>query len=318
MQLAPLDRPPLDRPPLALIACSDDWMSRALESAFQQHGYVVAHTRSGAQTMELARLANHDLLVLDESLVDVSALAVCRAIRDGSRYDHSIPIVVTSPTPVDPRARMAAFAAGAWEYCSHPIDLEPIFVKLETVLRGRNELVLARSEDFVNATTGLYTSFGLSQLAGKLGARALRRHEPFACVAVAAQVKDREVGSSMQWKESAAGFADVAHVFREQSRQSDVVGHVGDSRFAILAPDTDATGARLLVARLQRELDKATRDKSIAGEIRLRAGFSAVPDLATSNVNVAELVHRAESALDHAPLKGDGDSIVSFDDLPIF
>jgi PleD family two-component response regulator len=313
-----MQQPPLDRPALALIACGDDWMSRALETVFQQHGYVVAHTRSGAQTMELARLANHDLLVLDESLTDVSALEVCRAIRDGSRFDHSIPIVITSPTPIDPKARMAAFSAGAWEYCSHPVDLEPVFVKMETVLRGRSELVLARTEDFVDATTGLYTQFGLRQLAGKLSARALRRHEAFACVAVAAQVQDREVGSTMLWKESAAGFADVAHVFREQSRQSDVVGHVGDSRFAILAPDTDAAGARLLIARLQRELDKATRNKSIAGEIRLRAGFSAVTDLATANVNVAELVHRAESALDHAPFTGESETIVSFEDLPIF
>lgn len=309
---------PAERPHLALIACGDDWMSRALESVFQQHGYVVAHTRSGAQTMELARLATHDLLVLDESLSDVNALEVCRAIRNGAQFDHSIPVVITSPSPADPRSRLAAFAAGAWEYCSHPVDLEPVFVKLETILKGRGELVLARSEDFVNASTGLYTSFGLRQLAGKLGARALRSHEPFACIAVAAQVHDREVGSSMLWKESAAGFADVAHVFREQSRQSDVVGHVGDSRFAILAPDTDATGARLLVARLQRELDRATRNKTISGEIRLRAGYSAVADLASANVNVAELVHRAESALDRAPMQGDSNTIVSFDDLPIF
>jgi PleD family two-component response regulator len=309
---------PAERPHLALIACGDDWMSRALESVFQQHGYVVAHTRSGAQTMELARLANHDLLVLDESLADINALEICRAIRHGAQFDHSIPVVVTSPSPVDPRTRLAAFAAGAWEYCSHPVDLEPVFVKLETILHARNELVLARSEDFVNSTTGLYTSFGLRQLAGKLGAQALRKHEPFACVAVAAQVHDREVGSSMLWKESAAGFADVAHVFREQSRQSDVVGHVGDSRFAILAPDTDAVGARLLVARMQRELDRATRNKTIGGEIRLRAGYSAVSDLASANVNVAELVHRAESALDRAPMQGDSDTIVSFDDLPIF
>jgi DNA-binding response OmpR family regulator len=307
-----------ERPPLALIACGDDTMSRALESVFQQHGYVVANTRSGAQAMELARLANHDLLVLDESLADVRAIDVCRVIRDGTQFDHSIPIVLTSPTPVDQRARMAALIAGAWEYCSNPIDLEPIFVKLETVLRGRSELVLARSEEFVNATTGLYTSFGLRQLAGKLGARALRSHEAFACVAVAPQVHDREVGSSMLWKESAAGFADVAHVFREQSRQSDVVGHVGDSRFAILAPDTDGAGARLLVARLQRELDKASRNKSIGGEVRLRAGYSAVSDLATANVNVAELVHRAESALDHAPMQGESQTIISFDDLPVF
>ena len=308
----------LERPPLALIACSDDWMSRALESAFQQHGYVVAHTRSGSQTLELARLSNHDLLVLDESLEDVRAIDVCRMIRDGAQFDHSVPVVITSPTPIDPRARIAAFAAGAWEYLSHPVDLEPIFVKLETFIRARGELLTARTEDFVNSTTGLYTSFGLRQLAGKLSARALRKHEAFACVAFAPQVHDREVGSSTLWKESAAGFADVAHIFREQSRQSDVVGHVGDLRLAILAPDTDAVGARLLVARLQRELDRASQKKTIAGKVRLRAGYSAVSDLAESNVNVADLVHRAESALDHAPIQGEGDAIVSFDDLPVF
>jgi PleD family two-component response regulator len=293
-------------------------MSRALESVFQQHGYVAAHTRSAAQTLELARLSNHDLLVLDESLTDIDAVTTCRRIRDGSQFDHSVPVVVTSPSPINPRARLAAFAAGAWEYCGTPVDLETIFVKLETFLRARTELALARAQDFVDPTTGLYTPFGLRQLAGKLGARALRRHEPFACVAFAPQVHDREVGSSMLWKESPSGFADAAHVFREQSRQSDVVGLVGESRLAILAPDTDAEGARLLVARLQRELDRASENKSIAGHVRLRAGFSAVADLAESNINVAELVHRAESALDHAPLQGDAGALVSFDDLPIF
>jgi CheY-like chemotaxis protein len=308
----------LERPPLALVACSDDWMSRALESVFQERGYVVANTRSGAQALELAKLANHDLLVVDESLSDMTAVEVCRAIRESNRYDHSIPLVVTSPTPADPRSRLAAFTAGAWEFCSHPVDLEPVFAKLETFLRARGEIAIARAEDFVNSTTGLYTSFGLRQLAGKLGARALRKHEPFACVAFAPQVLDREVGSSMLWKESPVGFADVAHVFREQSRQSDVVGHVGDYRLAILAPDTDAAGARLLVARLQHELDRATENHTIDGQVRLRVGYSAVSDLASSKVNVAELVHRAESALDHAPIQGDGDAIISFDDLPIF
>jgi GGDEF domain-containing protein len=120
------------------------------------------------------------------------------------------------------------------------------------------------------------------------------------------------------WKESAIGFADVAHVFREQSRQSDVVGHVGDARLAILAPDTDAEGARRLVARLQGALDRASKTKAIAGQVRLRAGYSAVSDLAMANINLADLVHRAESALDHAPIQGEGDAIVSFDDLPIF
>jgi DNA-binding response OmpR family regulator len=307
-----------ERAPLALVACSDDWMSRALENVFQQRGYLVAHSRSGLQTLELARMATHDLLVLDESLADVPVLDVCRAIREGPQYDHSVPVVITSATPAAPRSRLIAYSAGAWEYCSHPVDLDPVFTKLETFLRARGELIVTRSQDFVDAATGLYTQFGLRQLAGKLSARAQRNHEAFACVAFAPQVLDREVGSSMLWKESATGFADAAHIFREQSRQSDVVGHVGDSRLAILAPDTDAAGARLLVARLQRELDRAAQGKAIASQIRLRAGFSAVHDLAESKVNVAELVYRAESALDHAPLQGEADAIVSYDDLPVF
>ena len=69
---------------------------------------------------------------------------------------------------------------------------------------------------------------------------------------------------------------------------------------------------------MQRELDRASKNKSIGGEVRLRVGYSAVTDLAASKVNVAELVHRAESALDHAPLQGEGDAIVSYDDLPTY
>lgn len=307
-----------ERPPLALIASSDDWMSRALESVFQQRGFVSAFTRSGAQALELARLANHDLLLLDDSLGDIEVLDICRALRDGAEYEHSIPVVITSATPTNTRSRLIAYSAGAWEYCTYPLELDTLFTKLKTFLRARGELVGARSQDFVNVNTGLYTPFGLRQLAGKLSARAERNHEAFACVAFAPQTQDREVGSSMLWKESPAVYADVAHVFREQSRQSDVVGHVGDSRLAILAPDTNADGARLLVARLQREIDRAYRNKSISGPVRLRAGFSAVTDLAESKVNVAELVHRAESALDHAPIQGDGEALVSYEDLPIF
>jgi DNA-binding response OmpR family regulator len=304
-----------ENPAIVLIACNDDSMSRALGNVFQQHRYVAAHTRSGAQAIDLARLANHDVLVLDQSLEDVGALDVCRTFRAGALFDHTVPIVITSLAPFDPQARLAAYAAGAWEYCRHPIDLETVFLKLETFVRARREALQAHSEVFVNAATGLYTSFGWRQLAGKFGARALRRHEAFACVAFSPQLPDREVAATTTLRDSLMGFADVAHVFREQSRQSDIVGHMGDARLAILAPDTDAEGARLLVARLQRELDKAWK-KAGGDPIKLRAGYSAVSDLATSNLNVAELVHRAESALDRIPRLGDAKTVMNFDDLP--
>ena len=301
--------------PLALIACGDEATSRALEIIFQRHGYDSAQTRSGAQTIELARRLDHDVVVLDESIEDMQAVDVCRTLRDGLLFDHTVPMIITAPGGVDSATRLAAYGAGAWEYCSQPIDFEFVFLKLETFLRARREIVQARAEAFVNATTGLYTPFGLAQLAGKLGARAVRRQEAFACVAFSAEVTDREVGSTTSLGDSLSGFADVAHVFREQSRQSDIVGHMGDTRLAVLAPDTDAGGARLLVARLQRELDRTSKNKGSAEPIRLRAGISAVSNLAAANSSVPELVHRAESALDHIRWRAEAETVLDFDDL---
>jgi hypothetical protein len=85
---------------------------------------------------------------------------------------------------------------------------------------------------------------------------------------------------------------------------------------ALPQPSSVSLTGRDDVARFQGELDKASTNKSISNVVRLRAGYSAVSDLATAKVNVADLVHRAESALDHAPIQGDRSAIVSFDDLP--
>jgi hypothetical protein len=69
------------------------------------------------------------------------------------------------------------------------------------------------------------------------------------------------------------------------------------------------------VSRLQRELDRAAKSKTIDKEIRLRAGFSAVSDLAASHLNVPDLVHRAEQALDRTPMRASASPVVNFDEL---
>jgi hypothetical protein len=70
-----------------------------------------------------------------------------------------------------------------------------------------------------------------------------------------------------------------------------------------------------MVARLQRELDRASRNKVIKGDVKLRAGFSAVSDLAAAHLNVADLVTRAESALNHVPRNADAPQVLAFEDM---
>jgi DNA-binding response OmpR family regulator len=299
---------------VALIGCSDEWLCRSLESVFAEKRYDVTRTGSGKQALKLARRGGYDVLVLDEQLHELSGVDVCLALREDPLFDHATPIVIISSSHSTLPGRIKAYAAGAWEYCHLPLDVDGLFLRLVTFLRARQELAASQTTSLMDPASGLYTQFGLHQLAEQLEARALRNHEAFACVTFtpehsAPESGQRGNGSAREF------FADVVHVVREQARKSDVVAKTGESQLAILAPDTDAAGARLLVARLQRELEIVSKSNARAGSFRLLAGYCAVSDLAAANVDVNELVHRSESTVAHAPAYAHGETVVSFDDL---
>jgi DNA-binding response OmpR family regulator len=302
--------------PTVLIACVDRLMGRSLESVFEQRGFTIKRTDSGARALNLARQTEHDAVLLVEDLKDLDAVEVCRALRDDPLFDSATPIVITSPFPITHPSRMAAYSAGAWEYCSQPLDLDTLFLKLGTFLRARKNLELAQSKCLMDPESGLYTSFGLQQVAEQLGARAARKHEAFACVAVSPDETRFRTTGELASRGTSSEFAEVASLFRAQARKSDIVGHMGGSRLAILAPDTDGAAARRLVERLQRHLDASTENDKASGRLRLRAGYCAVSDFAAADFDPAELVHRAESALDSIPVDGPGESILAYEDLP--
>jgi DNA-binding response OmpR family regulator len=298
----------------ALLGCSDEWMCRSLESVFVDRRFEVTRTVSGKQALKLARGGAFDVLVLDERMEGLSGIEVCIALRDDPLFDRATPIVIISAAHSTLPSRTAAYAAGAWEYCHLPLDVDGLFLKIGTFLRARDQHAAIATQNLMDAS-GLYTQFGLQQIAEQLGARAVRKHEAFACVAFSPQ--PAAAGSEQTRKNDDAGaFADVAHLVREQARKSDLVAKTGDTRLSILAPDTDAAGARLLVARLQRELDAASKRAKVVNSVRLRVGYCAVSDMASANLDLTELVHRAESALDSVPITGKGDTVVSFDELP--
>jgi PleD family two-component response regulator len=300
---------------VVLIGCTDEWMCRSLETVFAEKKYDVTRTGSGKQALQHARRRRYDVLLLDERLDELTGVEVTVALRDDPLFDHATPIVIISSSHSTLPGRLAAYAAGAWEYCHLPLDVDGLFLKLGTFLRARQELAASRANSLTDPSSGVYTTFGLHQLGEQLEARAVRNHEAFACLAFGTDGDGRESGQRAT-DEELESFVDVAHVLREQARRSDVVAKTGDSQLAILAPDTDAVGARLLVERLQRELAAASKHAAHPQSFRLRAGYCAVSDLAAAKVDVNELVRRANSALAHIPAAGKGETVVSFDDLP--
>lgn len=298
---------------LVLVASQGEWVGRSLENVLESNGYSVLRVESGRRALELARRTKPDALLLDDSLPDISGVDVCRALRDDPLFSHATPIFLMAAVQHAARVRTAAYEAGAWDYCTLPLDVETLLAKLTTFMRGAREIDDARTNALVDRLTGLYSSHGVDRLLEQLSARAVRKKEPIACVVLAPEGAPE--GVILSSDHATDVLAELSEVCRTSSRRSDVVGYLGDSRVAIVAPDTDAAGVQRLIERLRDAIERlSAKTRSGRGSASYRVGYCAVPNLAEANLVPTELVQRATTALDYAE-RGALTSAMNFDDV---
>lgn len=293
--------PNSDKPwqPFVVVVASDsDLGLRSLESVLESSGYSVIRAIAGEDVIRLALDEKPDALIVDDRTRDRSGIEISRRLRGEPRFDPTTPIILTTSHGSGRAARLEAFAAGIWDVCSHPIDGELMLAKLGTFLAARQSARRTRQEALLDDTTGLYTLHGLRRRAAEVGADAFRRRESLACIAFSPslepEARDAEITPPL--------LEHVASIARLVARRSDVIGHLGGSEFGIIAPATDARGAKVLVDRLQNLIAAAARqgDRVLPG-LSIRAGYSATANLAESGLEAVDLLQRAADALRENP-----------------
>ena len=302
--------------PLVLIANDQEWSARSLESILGPNGYSVVRAYTGQQALERARTSQPDLIILDAQMPDMHGFEVCRTLRSDPRFSATTPIVITTSGPSGRTQRLEAYRAGAWEFLGQPLDGEALLLKLDTFLQSKREVDGLREENLLDSGTGLYNMRGLSRRAREIGADAFRRRDPVACVVFAPDLEEPEEATP---EDEARRMSDqVALLFRQAGRASDAIGRLGMAEYGVIAP---ATGPEAAV-RLARRLGGAIESSPIpvrGGErnLRLRAGYCAVPDFAESSVDAVELLLRATTALRDLKREGrSGDRIRAFEQVP--
>jgi diguanylate cyclase (GGDEF)-like protein len=293
--------PRLSRPPLVLLVNDQEWSARSLESMLEPNGFAVLRAYTGRQALELARSAPPDLVILDAHMPDLNGLEVCRMLREQPGFSPTIPIVITTSGPSERSQRLAALAAGAWEFFSQPLDSEILLLKLSTFMRAKLESERVREESLLDNDTGLYNVRGLALRAREIGAEANRRRTPLACVAFApATASGGHIHSDGALGRSPT-MERVGRIFSETGRASDAIGRIGQLEFAIIAPATPAEGAVRLAERLRESVEQIPVEvDGVQRRITLRVGYCAVPDFADSAVDAEEILLRATMALRRA------------------
>src|SRR5690349_1463947 len=121
---------------LVLIGSSQEWSARSLESVFSRDEYEVRRYESGRDV--IAHAPGADLVVLDQNLKGIDALAVCRALSENERIGPTTPIVmVTASATIERAERVLALDAGAWDVISLAVDGDMLVLRLRNFLLAK-------------------------------------------------------------------------------------------------------------------------------------------------------------------------------------
>jgi diguanylate cyclase (GGDEF)-like protein len=280
-----------------LIASHQEASSRTLESILVPGGYGVVKAYTAAQARERSRRAPPDVIILDTILPDQDGLDLCRELRADPLLGFT-PIIIVSPDHVTRQQRIEALRAGAWDHLGAPLDAEHLLLKVETFARNKVAADRAREEGLLDTATGLYNLRGLARRAQELASQASRQSKAFACVMFAPDFAPPVAGTEPADEAIEAAVEQLAAAFRTAGRQSDAIGRVGPTEFAVVAFGTDAAGSLKLAERLAQAVYSGPGPRQgPAAQFRLRAGYYVVPDSRLRPADAAATVLRAAAAM---------------------
>lgn len=294
------DRMPQGGLPLVLLGGDGQEATRWFKTLLEGGGYAVLQERSAQHVLERARSTEPDLIVVDAELPDVAGAELCRTLRGDPRVSSSTPILLLVREPASRAERIAALRAGAWECITPPHDADEILLKIGAYVRAKLDADRARAEGLLDPTTGLYNRQGLARRARELGSQAFREHGPLACVVLAVDLEPHELAPSQP---GSTVVGRCVQALKASARLSDVIGRLSPTEFAVLAPGTDADGARRLAERLAGSVTgPAGTTTPAAGAaapttLRVRCGYEAVANVGYAPIEPVDLLVRAAAAV---------------------
>jgi diguanylate cyclase (GGDEF)-like protein len=296
--------PRVPRKPVVAIAGQHEWLVRSLESIFGSNGFT-AFTRVGIDSPEWLGGSRPDLIVIEGLPSEEGWKERFERLRQARGVTRATPVLVATAESLSRQRRLEALRAGAWDIFGHPLDAEVLVLKANTFVAAKMEEEDARERSLVDPETDFYNVRGVLRRIYEEASEAARTQQPLACVVTSIDASPTESSDPERTR-------TVARALREASRSSDVFGRLGPNEFVVVAPGTDSPGARLFAERLA-GVAQAVENPTPESALPIRAGFAAISDMKSTEVEPVDLFVRAVAALRAAQASDEGGWIRSFD-----
>ncbi len=298
--------------PLALVAGEEEGSAGRIEQLLSANGFAVLRTPTGQHALSRARTTNPDVIFLEAVLSDRSGLDVCRTLIEDGHVSRSTPIIITTPHDPTREQRIEALRVGAWDCVGPAADGLELTLKLHALMRAKLDADRSRAQGLLDPATGLYNRQGMARRVQELGSFAFREHGSLACVVLAL---DLDPDAITDGGTAAEAILRSVQALKSNGRLSDVLGRLGPTEFAVLAPSTDPAGALRLAERMVRAIrESSTADGERVPVRQVRVGYEAVSNVGYAPIQPVDLLVRASAALRRGTAEGGRSWIRRYDD----
>lgn len=134
--------------PNIMIVERDKELADSISRQFAAESFDIQRTESGSQALRLMFEQAPDILILDWSLADITAVEICHSVRSSCQTENT-QIVVMSPNNNEDE-RIRCFSAGADDFIDKPFAPRELFARVNSMLVRRRESTDTKSLQFAD------------------------------------------------------------------------------------------------------------------------------------------------------------------------
>lgn len=292
--------PASNRHPVLLVVDDDPGNLRLLAGLLGE-SYDLRLATGAEAALRIAANQHPDLILMDVMLPGMSGLEACRRLAEEPRT-ADIPVVfITGGTSEGDE--LACWDAGGVDFVSKPVHPVTLLRRVAVHIKLKQQADRLRELAGTDTLTGLANRRTFNALASREWGRCSRLQLPLS-VAILDVDWFKAFNDHYGHDGGDRALRLVAESFRRLcTRAGDVVARLGGEEFALLMPDTNAEGARKLIARVLEAVHSLQEPHAASplGYLSLSAGLASVEpakggDLSALMTLADQRLYRAKAA----------------------
>ena len=281
-----------------ILIIEDEVKTSSLWSRVLSTNYECIMAKTGEEGLEAMDMGVPDLVLLDLLLPDMHGLDLLKRIKKNPIMEEISVIIVSSINDLETRVK--GIDLGSDDYLVKPINALEMLARVRAAIRktrARLKLKKTLNEVFklsiTDSLTGLYNRQYFNSYLEKLMASSRRHDRPFSILFVDID-RFKSVNDKYGHLIGDSVLKNLAVIFEDNLRASDVVARFGGEEFVLLLSDTDIKGAEMLAEKLRTDVEAFGFEGLDGSFITISVGLSESLDL---DASVDDVVKRADDAL---------------------